>query len=183
MAGNGSLVGRWGALATLIAVCWVIEIVNFMLGHRLNAFGVLPRHLSGLPGIVTAPVLHAGFGHLLSNTGGLLILGGLTQLQGNRRFIEVTLIVALVGGVLVWLLARGAYHVGASGLVFGYFGYLVARGYYRRSLISIVVAAGVVLMFGGLLHGLLPLQTHVSWEGHLFGLLSGVFAAWVLGRA
>ena len=143
--------------------------------------------MDGLWGIPLAPFLHGGFGHALSNTVPLLMLGGLVAARGWQTLLGVTLFVVLLGGAGVWLVARGASHIGASGLVFGYFGYLVARGWYDRRIVSILIAVVVIVVYGGLIFGVLPTDGRVSWEGHLTGLIAGVTGrqvreAWPRGR-
>ena len=164
-------------LAAFVAAIWVLAAVNVVAGDRLDDYGIVPRTADGLWGIALAPFLHAGFGHALSNTVPLLMLGGLVAARGWRVLLGVTLFVVLLGGAGVWLVARGGSHVGASGLVFGYFGYLVARGWYDRRVVSILIAVAVMVVYGGLLFGVLPTGGRVSWEGHLTGLLAGVLAA------
>jgi membrane associated rhomboid family serine protease len=163
-----------------VLVIWIVELINLLLGHRLNSLGILPRSLAGLPGILLAPFLHYGIGHVLLNTIPFVILGWLVILYGPRVFLEVSLLIILVSGAGVWLFGRSGYHVGASGLIFGYFGFLVARGWYERSLTSIIIAVIIIVLYGSMLWGLLPLRTGVSWETHLFGLLAGILAAWLL---
>ncbi|GAB4539868.1 MAG: rhomboid family intramembrane serine protease [Anaerolineae bacterium] len=160
-----------------VLVIWGVELVNLLLGHRLNSLGILPRSLAGVPGILLAPFLHYGIGHVLLNTIPFVILGWLVILYGPRVFVEASLLIILVSGVGVWLVGRSGYHVGASGLIFGYFGFLVARGWYERSLSSIVIAVISILLYGGLLWGVLPSRPGVSWETHLLGLLAGILAA------
>ncbi len=160
-----------------LSMIWAIEILNGLMGHRLSTWGILPRTEIGLRGIPLSPFLHANFNHVFSNTVPFLILGGLVALQGARKLIWVSLFIIVAGGAGVWLLGRPAIHVGASGLVFGYFGYLVAAGWYDRRLVSILVAVVVIFLYGGLLFGVLPTTGFVSWEAHLFGLLAGVVAA------
>lgn len=118
---------RFQPVLILVGAIWIVEVVNLFLGHRLVSFGILPRSFSGLIGIPLAPLLHGGFWHAVFNTVPLFILGALTLAGGKRRFWETTVNVTLVSGALVWIFAREAYHVGASGLVFGYFGVIVAR--------------------------------------------------------
>jgi len=161
----------------LVLVIWALELVNLLLGHRLNVLGILPRTMTGVPGIVLAPFLHYGVRHVLLNTIPLVILGWLVILHGPRAFLEVSLVIILVSGVGIWLFGRSGYHVGASGLIFGYFGFLVARGWYERSFSSILIAAVTIILYGGILLGLLPIRAGVSWEAHLFGLLAGILAA------
>ena len=159
------------------ATIWVVELVNAPLDHRLTSLGIVPRSIPGLIGIPLSPFIHGSFGHVVSNTIPLLVLGGIIAFQGRQKLLEVSVIIIALGGTGVWLLGRSSFHVGASGLVFGYFGYLVARGLYDRSAASILVAVAVFVLYGGLLFGVLPVLSFVSWEGHLFGLMAGVFAA------
>ncbi|MCG8604923.1 rhomboid family intramembrane serine protease [bacterium] len=169
------------AAAMLILGCvllfWLVEFLNLVLGHSLNRYGILPRSFSGLVGIAFSPFLHSGIRHLLLNTIPFVVLGGLVSLRGIREFLELSLFVVVVGGLAVWLFGRSAYHVGASGLIFGYFGYLVASGWYERSIGSIVIAFATLSLYGGLIWGVLPVFVYISWEGHLFGLLAGVLGA------
>ena len=165
-------------LVGFVTAIWVAEVVNTFIDHRLNAYGIIPRTLDGLRGIPLSPFLHGGLGHLLSNTVPLLALGGLSALGSGSRFPWISLFIIIAGGAGVWAAGRNAIHIGASGLVFGYFGYLVARGWYDRRIISILVAVAVMAVFGwGILFGILPTGGFISWEGHLFGLLAGGLAA------
>ena len=163
----------------LVTAIWVVEIVNFLLGHGLTSWGLVPRRVSGLIGIPLAPFLHAGLWHAVSNTVPLLILGALTLIGGKTRFWASTVGIVLLSGLLVWLFARGVPHVGASGLVLGYFGSLLARAYFERSLVSIAVAFLTMICYGGLLWGILPLRSYISYESHLFGLIAGISVAWL----
>ena len=173
-------------LIAFIAILWVVQVVNIFMDYSLNQYGLVPRTIEGLRGIPLSPVLHGGFGHLISNTFPLLILGGLVAVRGQANFVGVTLFIIFVGGLGLWCVGRPwpwddaqlVVHVGASGLVFGYFGYLVARGWYERSFLSIIVALLVILVFGsGIFLGLLPTAPYISWEGHLCGLVAGVLIA------
>ncbi len=173
------IANRFQPVLILVAVIWIVEIVNLLLGHRLVSFGILPRSLSGLIGIPLAPMIHGGVLHAVSNTVPLLILGALTLAGGKRRFWETTVNVTLLSGALVWIFAREAYHVGASGLVFGYFGVILARAYIERSIITIAIAIVTVIAYGGLFWGILPQRSQVSFESHLFGLIAGFFVVWL----
>ena len=146
-------------------------------GHQLNAWGIWPRTIRGLVGIPIGPFLHGSFGHLMSNTIIFLGLGSLMSIRGGQVLLAVSVFIILVGGLGVWALGRPAIHIGASGLVFGYFGYLVAVGWYERRLGSILTAIVVVALYGGLIAGVLPTPGMISWEAHLFGLIAGVLAA------
>ncbi len=161
----------------LLTVMWAVEVLNGFMGHQLIEWGILPRTTRGLVGIPLSPVLHGSVSHLLSNTIPFLVLGGLVGLRGSQVLMRVSLFIVVVGGAAVWLLGRTAIHVGASGLVFGYFGYLVANGWYDRRPSSILVAIAVIIFYGGLIFGVLPSLSFVSWESHLFGLIAGVLAA------
>ena len=160
-----------------LTVIWAVEILNGFMGHRLNVWGILPRTKLGLIGIPLSPVLHGSFSHVLSNTIPFLALGGLVGFRDSQKLVGVSLFIIVAGGLAVWLLGRSAIHVGASGLVFGYFGYLVASGWYDRRPGTILAAVAVVVLYGGLVLGVLPTQSFVSWEAHLFGLMAGVLAA------
>lgn len=172
------LAKRFQPVLILVALIWVVEIVNMFLGHRLVSFGILPRSFTGLIGIPLAPLLHAGIWHTVSNTVPLLILGSLTLAGGKKMFWETTVNITILSGVLVWIFGREANHVGASGLVFGYFGVIVARAVIGRSIIAIALAIVTVMTYGGLLWGLLPLRNYVSFESHLFGLIAGIVIVW-----
>ncbi len=172
------IANRFQPVLILIALIWIVEVVNLFLGHRLTSWGILPRSFTGLIGIPLAPMIHGGFWHAVSNTVPLLILGALTLAGGKRMFWETTVNVTLLSGALVWIFAREAYHVGASGLVFGYFGAILARAVMERSIITIAIAIVTVMAYGGLLWGILPLRSYVSFESHLFGLIAGFVVIW-----
>ena len=167
----------------MLAVMWVSEVVDIAAGHELDELGIEPRETDGLIGVGTAPFLHAGFGHLLSNTLPFVVLGLAIAFEGLKRLAAVTAIVMLVSGLGTWLFApANSIHIGASGVVFGYAAYLIVRGVFNRSLGQLALAAVVVLFLGGaLLGGLVP-RAGVSWQGHLFGAVGGVLAAWVLAN-
>ena len=168
-------------LGLTLGLLWTLEIIDvFALGGSLDAFGIRPREPIGLIGVLTWPFLHGGFAHLASNTVALLIFGTMVLLWGRREFFAVVLLSTLVGGLGVWLVgAADSVHIGASGVCFGCFGYLLARGFYERKFGSIAVSIFIALMFGGTLAGAVPgvAMPGVSWEGHLFGLLGGVLVA------
>jgi len=164
----------------LISILWLVEIVNMALQHQLCNLGIMPRTAIGSIGIVLSPFLHYGINHLLANTLPLVILGGLIAFSNAGLFNKSTVLIIIVGGLGVWLVGRPAYHVGASGLVFGYFGFLVARGWYEKSIPSVVISIFVIIFHGGMIWGVFPVVPYVSWESHLFGFLAGVLAAKVL---
>lgn len=160
-----------------VALLWIIEVVNIIMGHQLNNFGIVPRNVVGLRGIIFSPFLHGGIIHLIMNSVPMLVLGGLVMARGKKDFFEATIFIILLGGLGTWIIGRPAYHIGASGLVFGYLGFLLSVGYYERTLSSIITAAIVFFLYGGMIWGVLPTMPFVSWEGHLCGLLAGGVAA------
>jgi membrane associated rhomboid family serine protease len=172
-------VSRFVPIAGFIAVIWVAEFVDQLIGGgRLDRHGILPRSLEGLDGILWAPLLHGGIGHLMSNTLPLAVLGGLIALRGAKRWATVTAFIALVAGLATWVLARPSIHIGASMLVFGYITYLVTAGFFERRIGGVILGVAVLVFYGGtLLWGVLPIHQGVSWEGHLFGAVAGVGAA------
>ncbi|MET9021380.1 rhomboid family intramembrane serine protease [Actinopolymorpha sp. NPDC004070] len=172
------------ALIGLIGLMWVSEMADLMLGHHLDGYGIQARETEGLLGIAFAPFLHAGFGHLISNTIPLLMLGAIIAVAGAARLLLVTGLIALVSGLGTWLTSPpGSVTIGASGVVFGYATYLIARGVFSRSLGQLLIGLVVILVWGGaLLGGLLP-QAGISWQGHLFGAIGGVLTAGLLSEA
>jgi membrane associated rhomboid family serine protease len=165
----------------MAALMWVVEVIDQISGGDLEQYGIKPHEGDGLPGIVTAPFLHAGWGHLIGNTVPFLVLGATIALSGLVRVAAATAIVALVGGAGVWVFAPAhTDHIGASGVVFGYASYLIARGLFSRNLLHLGVGVFVIAVYGStLLFGLAP-RDGISWQGHLFGAVGGVVAARVL---
>lgn len=166
-----------GWLIGIVGLLWGIELVNLLSGNALLQFGILPRHLIGLRGIIFAPLLHGSLGHLIANTVPFLVLGALVLAHGRDQFLKVTVFVALAGGGLLWVVGRPSIHVGASGLIFGYFGFLLAAAWFERHLLPVVLALAAAVLYGGVLFGLLPLTPGVSWEGHACGFAAGIIAA------
>jgi membrane associated rhomboid family serine protease len=167
-----------GALGALVAIMWAVELVNVLDSYRLDRDGIVPRNVSHLDGVLFAPFLHASFSHLLGNTIPFVILGFVIALAGAGRLLLVSLIVALVSGLGVWLTASGGtVTVGASGVVFGYATYLISRGLFDRRIGEVALGVLVGLLFGGaLLSDLIP-HSGISWQAHLFGGIGGVIAA------
>ncbi len=165
-------------VVAMVALMWLTEVVDQIGFGDLDEYGIHPRDAGGLPEILAAPFLHVGFGHLLSNTVPFAVMGAAIALGGLVRVALVTLVVTLVSGLGTWLIASSnSVHLGASGVVFGYATYLVARGLLSRRLTELAVGALVVGIWGfGLLQGLLP-QERISWQAHLFGAIGGVVAA------
>jgi len=171
-------------LGVPLAAAWVSLAVNTVLGGALSAFGIQPRSLDGLRGILFAPFLHANLAHLLANSVSFVVLGWLVLASAPRVFLRVTAMSALGSGLVSWLFgAPGSVHIGASGVIFGYLGYLMLAGVFARKLSTIVLSLAVTGLFGATVWGVLPGQAGVSWQGHLGGFLGGMLAArWVHGR-
>lgn len=175
---------RFGWLVAVLGVVWVVQVINVFTGYALNDwFGLRPRAFGGLDGILFMPVLHGSVTHAIANTLPLAVLGGLMTLSAGRVTFAATAIIIILGGLGVWLFGRAAIHVGASGLIFGWFGFLVARGFVEKRPIPVLVAVGVALFYGTMIWGVFPGQSGVSWESHLLGAVAGVCAAIVLRRS
>jgi membrane associated rhomboid family serine protease len=143
---------------------------------------IVPRSADGLAGVVTAPFIHGGAAHLAANLPAFVVLGALVLRRGGPQFLEVALAIALGQGVLLWLFGRRAAHAGMSGVIFGFFGYLIALAWITRTASDLLVAGGVLLFYGGMLAGLAPARNGTSWEGHLFGVIAGLGTAWLQYR-
>jgi len=174
------------ALTTILsftAVLWVVEFYDQLTGERLDQDGIVPRSVDGLEGILWAPLLHGGWAHLIANTLPFVIFGFLVLANGVGRFVFVTAVIWVLAGLGVWFTAPdGSVTVGMSGVIFGWLTYLLVRGFFARSGGQIVLALVVFFLWGGILLGVLPGQEGVSWQGHLFGALAGVLAAWLVAR-
>ena len=169
-------------LIIALGVMWAIEIVDtVVLDDRLQGNGIRPRDTDGIDGIAWAPLLHADFGHVASNSVPLLALGGLVSVRRMRYWAWTTATIIVVGGGLVWLLARDGNHIGASGVVFGYFGSIIGAAVFERRIRALGAALIALGFYSGLVAGVVP-QDGVSWEGHLFGMIAGFIAAGVLAE-
>ena len=171
-------------LGGLVALMWITEFVDiFFFRGRLDAFGIRPHSFIGLRGILFAPFLHGGLRHLIANTIPFLTLGWLVMLRETSDFFVVSIITMLVSGLGVWLTGSPySIHVGASGIIFGYFGFLLLRGYFERSFAAILFSLVVGFLYGGMIWGVLPIQYGISWQGHLFGFIGGAIAARLLAK-
>ncbi|SHW32200.1 peptidase, S54 family [Mycobacteroides abscessus subsp. abscessus] len=175
-------------VASFVALLYVVEGIDSVTGHRLDENGIRPLETDGLDGILFAPLLHANWGHLVANTVPALVLGFLAAAAGVGRFLLATAIIWLLGGVGTWLIGNiglpyETNHIGASGLIFGWLTYVIVRGFFNRSVGQILIGAVVLVLYGGVLWGVLPGQFGVSWQGHLSGAVAGVLAAyWLSGR-
>lgn len=165
-------------LSATVGATWTAFVVNGIAGGALMQYGVIPRTLTGLRGILFAPFLHANMQHLIANTIPFLAMGWLVMLRDARHFLPVTIFAMLGSGLMAWLLgAPGSVHIGASGVVFGYFGFLLLGGWYSRSFMSISLSILVAVLWGGLVLGIAPGQVGISWQSHLGGFIAGVLAA------
>ena len=166
-------------LLIIVAIMWLVEIIDRLLFQgALDGLGILPRQVAGLRGIPIAPLLHGSFAHLMANTLPFLALGFLVMLRHSRQFVAVSLTIILISGLGTWLIAPAhTVHIGASGLIFGYFAVLIVNAWYERSVGAIILALLVIIAYGGLLAGVLPAGNGISWQGHIFGLIGGGLAA------
>jgi membrane associated rhomboid family serine protease len=165
-----------------LALLWILQVFNWADGYRLDGeFGILPHHVSRLPDIFVAPFLHFSWQHIEGNSLPLFVLGFLAAYRGIKRFLLVSLIVLVVSGLAVWLFQSStSYTVGASGLIFGYFGYVLLRGIFDRNLVDVVVGVIAGVMYWTILSVAIPGTPGISWIGHLGGLVGGAVSAWVL---
>jgi membrane associated rhomboid family serine protease len=172
--GNGLRV-ILGLAALMIAV----QVINSLTANSLLNHGLVPRTWSGLQGIIFSPFLHGSVRHLLSNLLPFIVLSWLVATEGSQRYVRVALLVTLLGGLLVWTVGRPTIHVGASGLIFGLWAYLLARAWFQRSLISFAVALITLVGYSGLILGFIPVPG-VSFESHIAGALAGIVVAWLM---
>jgi len=164
----------------LLLLIWVLEIVDqVLLRHRLNRLGILPRTQVGLRGILFAPLMHGTWNHLIANTIPLAVMAWFTLLRGVPEFAIVTAIIWVVSGAGVWLFApTNTLHIGASGIIFGYFGFLLSRSYFEQDFFSAAISVTIGLLYGPIIWWILPSQRRgISWQAHLFGFIGGILAA------
>lgn len=167
-------------LLYFIAILWIVHIVSYFID--INRYGIVPRVVAGLPGIIFAPFLHNSFPHLAANSVSLFILGLFMITLENRRTFAVAVSLVIIGGIGTWFIGRSSIHIGASGLIFGMFGYILAIGFFRRDFKSIIISIAVFLLYSGMLFGVIPVNTAVSWESHLCGFFAGILMASVYRR-
>ncbi|GAB3280847.1 rhomboid family intramembrane serine protease [Actinocorallia lasiicapitis] len=175
--------GAFALIAVLLTVMWALEIADYTQDGALDRFGLRAHDFDDLPDIFTAPFLHAGFDHLIGNSIPFAVLGFLAAVRGIFKFLAMNLIVIVIAGIGVWFTGPpDAVTLGASILVFGYFGYLVGRGLFERSVTDALLALAVIVVYGGIIYGILPTDLPISWQGHLFGLIGGLVSSYVLRR-
>lgn len=181
---NKTVLKEFKILITSVVIFWAIEILDYAVFQgSLDRYGIQPRETIGLLGILFAPFLHGGFGHLIANTIPFLTLGWLTMLQETSDFYIVSIVSALIGGIGVWLFgAPNSVHIGASILIYGYLGFLLLRGYFQKNFPSIALSVFVAIVYGSLVWGVFPSQIGVSWQGHLFGFIGGAIAAKMVAK-
>ncbi len=173
----GIVIGAW------VVLLWLIELVDQITRLSLDAFGIRSWQVDSLPGVFAAPLLHAGWPHLMANTLPFAVLGFLVLLAGTVRALVATLWSVVVSGATAWLLSPPTtLTVGASGLIFGWLTYLLSRGLFTRDGKQIALAVVIFIVYGGVLWGVLPSAPGVSWQAHLGGAVGGVLAAWWLHR-
>jgi membrane associated rhomboid family serine protease len=154
---------------------WLLAISSREITQTL---AIVPRKPAGLVGIITAPFLHANLAHLTANLAPFLVLGALVLRRGEAQFIETAVVIAVAQGLLLWIFGRNAAHVGMSGVIFGFLGFLLAAAWHTRTTPDLFMAAGVLIFYGSMLAGVVPARDGTSWEGHLFGALAGLGLAW-----
>ena len=171
-------------LIASIAIFWAIEVLDFIVFNgSLDRYGIQPHSLIGLRGIIFAPFLHGGFGHLIANSIPFITLGWLTMIQETSDFYIASIVSALVGGVGVWIFGSpNSVHVGASILIYGYLGFLLLRGYFQKNFPSIALSIFVAIAYGSFIWGVFPSDMRVSWQGHLFGFIGGAIAARMVAK-
>lgn len=163
------------AILFFLIIMWLSYFLSFIV--PLNQFGLVPRTLPGLLGIITTPFLHGSLLHIINNSIGFTLFAViLALLEGRRMFVKVMLMV-LIGGGLVWLMGRNANHIGASGLIFSLFGYMLLAGWFSKKIKYMFVSMGLIFFYSGMIFGVFPGVPGVSWEGHLFGFIAGIIVA------
>lgn len=165
----------------LAAIMVLVHGANIALDGQLNNLGILPRHLSGLWGIIISPWIHVDINHLVSNLSAFIVLAWLCRLRSKRYFIIASMFIILLSGLFVWLFGRTAYHIGASGWIFGLWALLMANALFERTIKNILIGFLVFIVYGGLIWGILP-HSRVSFEGHIAGIVAGVSFAWLMGH-
>ena len=168
---------------SFLVLLWLIQFAQYLFSLKLVKYGLLPQTTKGLTGIFTAPLIHSGFNHIISNSIPLLFLGSGIFYFYKEAAYKVFFMVYLIPGILVWFLGRESYHIGSSGLVYGYVTFLFFSGLIRRDNRSIALALIVTFLYGGLIWGVLPLSREISWEYHLFGALTGIYAAIIFRKS
>lgn len=166
----------------ILLVMFLVHVANELTGGRLRVFGIYPRDWTSLSFIFTTPFIHGSWLHLINNAVGFLIFSSLCLVRGKRFYTQASFFIVIVGGILVWLVGRPAVHIGASGWIFGLWSLSITLAWFERSVVNILIAIVVVVLYGGMILGVLPSHQGVSFEAHAFGALAGVMAAAIYGR-
>lgn len=176
------LIAQLKITAVIVIALTMVETINLFIARSLNIWGILPRSEEHWIGIFAAPFLHGSVSHFSSNIIPLAVFSVLVLQHGLKRFCYASVFIILVTGVLVWLFGRPAIHVGASCLIYGYFGFLIVAGFVSREFKLIIISLLVGFLYGGMIWGVLPLSPYISFESHLFGALSGAVAGFIWGK-
>lgn len=180
---TSNTLNRFKLLASIVAIMFIVQIINARSGYSLNQFGIIPRHLVSLFHIPLSSWIHSSWSHLFANLPPFIILSTLIITRSRRDYLLGSLLIILLSGLLLWTFGRTASHIGASGWVFGLWSYLVMNAFYRRRFVDIVIGLGVLLYYGlTMFMGMLPLSENVSFEGHISGAIAGVLAAIILHK-
>lgn len=161
----------------LIAIMYIVQIFNILNHGEIRQYGIHPRNLETLWGVLTAPFIHSSWSHLFNNTLSFAVFSSLCLMKGPAYYLKSSFFIIVVGGGLVWAFARPASHIGASGWIFGLWSLIIATAWFERSILNILLSLGMMIFYGGMILGVLPVETHVSFESHLFGAIAGVIAA------
>ena len=172
-----ALLLRLKLIVGVVLVIVLVHILNTLLSGQLNQFGIYPRDFESLHHIVFAPFIHTSTGHLLNNLVALSIFGAICLIRSARFFVTSSVFIIVTSGLLIWLLARDGFHVGASGWIFGLWSVNLAMAWFDRRFTNIVVAFALLFFYGGMIYGILPIDSSVSFEAHLFGAVAGVIYA------
>ncbi len=172
-------------LIPIIVIIWLIHILNWLLSYKFNQYGLLPRDPMSLYGIATAPFLHGNFYHLINNSVAFFFLGLLVSLynkNNHNQLLKLTIFVAFWGGLLTWLFGRPSIHIGLSGVIFGYWGFITINGFFEKSIKSIFISIAAIFLYGGMIFGVIPSSPEVSYESHFFGAVSGFMYSYLYRR-
>lgn len=167
-------------LGIILLIPWLVFFITQFISKNFLLLGIIPRHILGLPGVLLAPVLHSNFNHLFFNTIPLLVLSNFILINGLHYYLVVTLTITVISGLAIWCLAKPGLYVGASALITGYWSFLVCNIYQTGTITTVILGLISIYYFAGIFLGIFPSQKGVSWQGHLYGLLAGVAASYLL---
>ncbi|MCW8400161.1 rhomboid family intramembrane serine protease [Legionella sp. PATHC038] len=167
-------------LEIILLIPWLFFLVSLVY-RKILFLGIIPRHIRGVPGILFAPLLHANFNHIFFNSIPLVVLSNFILINGLNYFLVVTVMITILSGIAIWCFAKPGLHVGASGLITGYWGFLVSNIYQKGTLTTIILGIISIYYFAGIFFGIFPKEKGISWESHLFGLLAGLAVSYLFG--